>query len=400
MATLYTNPKGIAVTRHSYSAGSDFTRCRRYYKLKRIDGYREIKRKAALDFGTCLETSLRFYHTNKCEPGSTAQEFLRVWAAFKDMPDLDWGDDFDWADLNEIGQQMGRLYEAVLPTLPIEVRADRFQLEFSKELFPGTYLGGLQDLAYVDMLAQYKVDPSITDPLALKTRPVIVDIKTSGASYDETPGIHCLDPQLRRYAWLSGIHDVAFLVFVKTSLSVKKGDKVTTLSPTVSTNTYSAGTKMVVLIANAEPEGNRLQHIVTAEDYETYKTQFGSLKGKAADKALVDFAASHGAKVSADILTKQKLQWLPAYITDESLKETGEMVGEQVARIVDAGQRDYYPKEGGTRFPTATCTYCPMRGICLNNDKLRDELVVCTKKQASVVATPEINWLEELGEED
>lgn len=394
-ATLYTNPKGTKITRHSYSAGSDFTKCRRYYKLKRIDGWKEKSRKAAMDFGTCLETGLRFYHSNACQPGSMAQEFVRMWAAFKDMPNLDWGNDFDWNDLNEIGQQMGGLYEAVLPTLPIQVRADRFQLEFSKPLFPGTYLDGLTDLAYVDMLAEYKwKDGEHTETLARV--PVIVDIKTTGASYDATPGIHRLDPQLRRYAWLSGIPNVAFLVFVKTSLGVKKGDKVTLLSPI---GQYPAGTRLVVLFAEKDVPAYDL---ITPEQYTAYQEKSKDLKGKAADLVRMAAGADSIQAPKAEV-TKQKLQWLPAYIDEESMKETGEMVGEQIARIVDAGQRNYYPKEGGTRFPTATCTYCPFRGNCLGDKALQDELVVCSK-QAPVADKPvelvtAADWLEELGGE-
>ena len=395
MAILYTNPKGINITRHSYSAGSDFSKCRRYYKLKRVDGWREKKRKAAMDFGTCLETAIRFFHANKGEPGSTAAEFLRTWAAFKDLPELDFGDDFTWEDLNQIGQEMGRLYEAVLPSLPF--RDPRFQLEYKKELFPGSYLAGLEDLAYVDMLAQLNNAP---DPVSglVTTRPIIIDIKTSGASYNATPGIHKLDPQLRRYAWLSGIHDVAFLTFVKTSLGVKKGDIITLLAPVVNPGfTFLPGSKLVVLSTKFNDSIPPHVHCLTPENYADYKEQSKDLKGKLADAVAGKFGIERGIAVPATDLTKQKLQYLPAYITSESMKEMGEMVGEQLARIVDAGQRNYYPQDGGTRFPTAQCTFCPMRGICLGDDKLRDELVVCP---GAVRKTDDKDWLDDLGEED
>lgn len=375
MAKLYTNPKGLAVTKHSYSAGSDFRKCRRYYFLKRVQGWQEKTRAAAFEFGKAIESALQFYHANNLKPGSMAEEFARIWAKVKEIPNIEYKDSESWDDLSIMGTDMGRLYEAVLPTLPF--KDPKFQLNYEKELYPGTYLGGIKFTAYVDMLAKQASDES-----------VIIDIKTAGQAYDETPELHALDPQLRAYSWVSGIRKMAFLVFVKTSPTIKRGDTVTLLDAGMPP--HKAGDRFKILIAEEENE-QHTRLVLTLTDYNEYKKLSAGLKGRAADKIVTDFA-DKGLHVPPDMVTKQRLQYLPATISPERAADTGKMIGEQVAQIVQAEKDGSYPEDGSTRFPNAICTWCCMRGICTGNDALRDELIFRE--------TETDNWLDELTDGD
>jgi len=96
-----------------------------------------------------------------------------------------------------MGQKMMAEYEEKLPSLPIN--NPKFQLNFKKEVFPGTDLAGIYYTAYIDMLCSN----------------LLVDIKTGATGLDETPGLLQLDQQLREYAWVTGEPNVSFLWFTK-----------------------------------------------------------------------------------------------------------------------------------------------------------------------------------------
>ena len=62
-------------------------------------------------------------------------------------------------------------------------------------------------IAYVDAIGE------------IDGRPYLIDWKTTTSRYvDEPEGLWALDPQLICYSWMSGIHDVAMVVFVRKKL--------------------------------------------------------------------------------------------------------------------------------------------------------------------------------------
>jgi hypothetical protein len=70
-----------------------------------------------------------------------------------------------------------------------------------------TLSGNNDFVAYIDALG------------ALDGREYLVDWKTTTARYPEEPeGLLTLDPQLICYSWISGISDVALVVFVRKKL--------------------------------------------------------------------------------------------------------------------------------------------------------------------------------------
>ncbi len=206
MAHLYVNQDGFPVTTHSYSGGQEFSYCRRKYRLSRVDGWKErsmvLEQKASLKFGDAVEAAIQFYHNNGLVAGEAVAKFRNLWER---VGLLSSGMTYtkkegSWEDLRDMGVKMMAEYEEKLPGLPFDP-APKFQLNFKKEVFPGTDLAGIFYTAYIDMLHS--------------AAPLVVDIKTGAMAMDETPGLLQLDQQLREYAWVTGVPNVAFLWFVK-----------------------------------------------------------------------------------------------------------------------------------------------------------------------------------------
>src|SRR6185312_13083245 len=188
---LYEKKNGDKVTRNSYSGGQDFLNCKRYYKLKRKDGYREKADMARMRFGSCVEDALRFYYENG--KAGMADAFLRKWEIFKEVPLVYGAREGDWDGLRRMGVEFSNYFEALEPSLGIS--DPRFQVNYLKELWPGS---GIEQTAYADILCN------------LNGERQILDMKVSA---EAMPEMVCLDPQLRQYAWISGILSVGFLWF-------------------------------------------------------------------------------------------------------------------------------------------------------------------------------------------
>ena len=70
-----------------------------------------------------------------------------------------------------------------------------------------TLAGGNEFVSYIDAIG------------SLDGQRCLIDWKTTTSRYSEEPdGLLSLDPQLICYSWMSGISDVAFVVFVRKSL--------------------------------------------------------------------------------------------------------------------------------------------------------------------------------------
>jgi hypothetical protein len=367
MAYLYKNPKGQEVTRHSYSAGSDFD-CPRFYQLKRIVGWREKQERAALRFGNAIETALQLFHT---KDAIMANEFARIWGKLQDEK-LDYGES-SFEEMGEQGWQLSLLYPVIAPKLPIT--NPKFQLNYEKELYPGTYLSGIKFTAYVDILSEW----NYTDRL-------IIDVKTT-AGYPPSAPVR-MDPQLRAYSWVSGYPNVAFLYFVRCGLEIKKGNKVTLL---VNAPPFEAGDEALVFSVENPENGKTMVSLLNQETYDTYAAAASGLKGKALDVIKANYA-SKIITLPADAVTKQRLVFIPGAISAQEREETGEAIGKQVAEIVAAREKNVWAQRPGVRFPHDVCTNCPMLGICTENEKLRDEKLVASENLQKEALSVEEEW--------
>lgn len=412
MSFLYTSASGRQVQHGSHSALSAFRFCRRKFKLNRIDGWRQKGKKASLEFGKCIEEAIAFYHANGLKPDDCAQEFKRLWLKWSEQELIYTDQEESWANLYVVGSEMTKLYEVRLPNLPI--RNPKFQLQYQKNLWPGTELADLSFMGYVDMLSTLE-----------DGRRLVIDIKTAKSGLDLTPGMVAMDPQLREYAWLSGIQDVAFLWFVKCAPgSFKHGDEISLFE---NSGKWKAGDKAVVVKYVApktetapEPETEEAPKKTTKEvnpaligaqygveprlligsfeDVEKYDTDVEKIAGKGSGAAkealLLDLIAEGKFRwVARHAVTKTKLQWVQGTIPVSVLPEVGQRIGHDMLQIKQATETSTWPQDGGVRFPNQVCTWCDQRGHCLGDRRLVEEMLVQIKTQ------DEPDWLSELEEE-
>lgn len=398
MAHLYINSKGVPVSANSYSSGALFTTCAYKYYLLKIKGYRRKDNSAATRFGRAVEDAIQFYHANSLLLGSGIDEFKRLWLASKEVEGLRYTNrEGDWASMYRAGAEMLRLYEILLPTLPIVNPV--FQANARKEVFPGTELAGLEDQGFLDMVSKapwvHPMLPRVEIPKGAAHRPLVIDIKTSGVALDEDhPELLTLDPQLRRYAWLSGLLDLGFLWFVKSlPTNYERGTAVTLLE---ASGGWATGEKAVIAEYNDEDE---TAHLARPDDYDALKFELSEIKGKGSTErkaALIATRKENGILITLPdhAFTRQRLQFQAVHLTPEDLIEAGNTVARELVDIHAAGQTGIYLKKPGVRFPANHCTFCECRGICLKNDRLRDDLLI----QIQPAATDNDDWLAEMEE--
>ncbi|MGD1210400.1 MAG: PD-(D/E)XK nuclease family protein [Candidatus Acidiferrales bacterium] len=144
-------------------------------------------------FGRCFEKALGAYFEQQ---DSTAALF-KEWAAFRDAP-------FEYRK----GESWDRLLHQGVHLLEKFVREDRvcvpcptenLQLKITRTLERGS-----EFVSYIDAIGE------------LDGKRRLIDWKTTTSRYSEEPeGLLSLDPQLTCYSWVSGIPDVALVVFVR-----------------------------------------------------------------------------------------------------------------------------------------------------------------------------------------
>lgn len=378
MAFLYISPKGIAWRKHSYSAGNLFDQCPMKYYFQKVLGWKEINKKARFEFGKALETAIQHYHENNGQ--GAIERFQQEWQQHADNTKLQYTKvEKDWATLLKTGVEMIRLYMIRQPSLPIPMGGlVSFQREYAKEIFPGDpNYGEIEDMGKLDIVAYVEPNHPMLPKLDWKPeygvyRPLIVDIKTAGNDFPEEYGIAAFDSQLRRYSFLSGIRDVALLVFVKKGHSLKKGYSVTLLEDA---GALKAGQEAVI----AQVDENEL--ILVANDFmieEMEKAQGKKADGKtdqtkAAKERRDVWLGTYGARVSTTAITKQRLQFNAGYVTVESAEDAGYIAGSQIVRIVNAWNSKRYPNEFGVRYPHDDRSDPYFRAFVLKDENFRNE---------------------------
>jgi hypothetical protein len=221
----------------------------------------------------------------------------------------------------------------------------------------------------------------------------VVDIKTAKLGLNLDENMLSLDPQLRRYAWVTGIRDVAFLWLIKARTdSFKKGDTVTLLEKGLE---WGPGSQMLIVKYDADTE---VAYVSDEETVRKMDEELGAISGKGSTEAKTKVfstyvSAEKIAVMRREQITKTKIQFIPAQIPEEDIPEIGDAVGHEVVSIMDADKNNRWIKDGGVRFPNNQCVWCSYRGICTNNAALRDELLV----QIGPAAKDD-DWLSDLEE--
>jgi hypothetical protein len=178
---------------YSYTQISQYLRCPRSYRYRYLDGWREKENRASMVFGRSFENALAALF-RKEDPGAA---MFTEWGAYRNAAlEYKKGDTWD-----RLAHQGIHLLERFAQDDRIRVHDPQndLQLKIVHQL-----PGGSDFLAYVDAIAE------------LDGLRCIIDWKTTTARYPDNPaGLLALDPQLICYSWLTGISEVAFVVFVR-----------------------------------------------------------------------------------------------------------------------------------------------------------------------------------------
>ncbi len=178
---------------YSYTQISQYLRCPRSYRHRYLDGWREKESRAALLFGRCFEKALAAYFLRQ----DCSAVLFKEWGAYREAQ-LEYTNNDDWERMARQGVQ---LLERLAQEDRIRVRQPQrnLQIKLLRRLPNGNDF-----VAYMD--ARGYLDG---------TR-CLIEWKTTSSRYPEEPeGLLALDPQLVCYSWVSGISEVALVVFVR-----------------------------------------------------------------------------------------------------------------------------------------------------------------------------------------
>ena len=181
---------------YSYTQISQYLRCPRSYRYRYLDGWQEKDTRASMVFGRCFEAALGAYFHREDPTGVLFKE----WSAFRDTPlEYKKGDCWD------------RLLHQAIHLLQKFAQDDRVRIRRPKENLQVKLTRSLPSggdfVSYIDAIGE------------LDGTKCIIDWKTTTCRYPDQPqGLLALDPQLICYSWISGISDVALVVFVRKQL--------------------------------------------------------------------------------------------------------------------------------------------------------------------------------------
>ena len=192
---------------YSYTQISKYLRCPRSYRYHYLDGWREKEDRASLHFGRCFEKALAAYFLRQ----DSAAALFKEWGTLRDTPlEYTKGDCWD-----RLVHQGVHLLERLAQDDRIEILQPHQNLQV-KLVRP--LANGNEFVSYLDAIGQ------------LDGTQCVIDWKTTTSRYPEEPeGLLALDPQLICYSWMSGISDVAVVVFVR-----KKVPEIQYLKTTIS----------------------------------------------------------------------------------------------------------------------------------------------------------------------
>jgi hypothetical protein len=177
----------------SYSQISHFLRCPRSYRYRFLDGWQEKEARAGMIFGRCFEKALAAFFLGQ-DPGASLFE---EWSAHRNAG-LAFKNGENWDRLYHQGMHLLELF-ARDSRIRIADPEQNLQIKIERDLPRGD-----QFVGYLDAIGELDGARSV------------IDWKTTSSRYVEGPaGILSLDPQLLCYSWLTGISEVAFVVFVR-----------------------------------------------------------------------------------------------------------------------------------------------------------------------------------------
>ncbi len=181
---------------YSYTQISHYLTCPRRYRHRYLDGWQEKDTRAAMLFGRAFEQALAAYF----QRGDPAAVLFREWTPCKEQ-DLRYTNGDTWDRMLRQGIQ---LLDRFCQDDRVRICQPRrnLQIKFSRPVS-----GNNNFVAYVDAIGR------------LDSTRSLLEWKTTSSRYpDEPEGLLSLDPQLVCYSWITGIAEVAQVVFVRKRL--------------------------------------------------------------------------------------------------------------------------------------------------------------------------------------
>lgn len=181
---------------YSYTQISQYLTCPRRYRHRYLDGWQEKDTRAAMLFGRAFERALAAFFLSQ----DSAAVLFHEWVAHKDQH-LHYSKGGSWDRMLQQGVQ---LLDRFCQDDRIRILHPRrnLQIKFTRPVSENNDF-----VAYVDAIGK------------LDGRRCLIEWKTASARYPEEPeGLLALDPQLVCYSWMTGISEVAQVVFVRKRL--------------------------------------------------------------------------------------------------------------------------------------------------------------------------------------
>src|ERR1035438_5546020 len=181
---------------YSYTQISQYLTCPRRYRYRYLDGWKEQDTRAAMLFGRAFERALGALFRRE-DPGAV---LFDEWSACQSQG-LHYSNRDSWDRMLQRGIM---LLTRFCQDDRVKVGQPRrnLQVKFTRPV------GEKNDfVAYIDAIGKFD-----------GTR-CLLEWKTSSSRYPEEPeGLLALDPQLVCYSWITGIAEVAQVIFVRKSL--------------------------------------------------------------------------------------------------------------------------------------------------------------------------------------
>jgi hypothetical protein len=180
---------------YSYTQLSQYLACPRKYRHRYLDGWKEKDTRAAMQFGRAFEMALGAIFRSE-DPGAV---FFREWSACR-AQDLRFSNHDTWDRMLDQGiKLLTRFCQDARVRVPRP--RQNLQVKFTRPI------GRNEFVAYVDAIG------------TLNGKRCLLEWKTSSTRYGEEPaGVLSLDPQLVCYSWITGISEVAEVVFVRKKM--------------------------------------------------------------------------------------------------------------------------------------------------------------------------------------
>jgi PD-(D/E)XK nuclease superfamily protein len=181
---------------YSYTQISQYLACPRRYRHRYLDGWKEKDTRAAMLFGRAFERALGAYFRRE-DPGAI---LFAEWSAWQDQG-LHYSNGDSWDRMLRQGIMM---LDRFCQDDRIQIPQPRtnLQIKFTRPVAEKNDF-----VAYIDAIGR------------LDGTRCLLEWKTSSSRYpEETEGLLSLDPQLVCYSWMTGIAEVAQVVFVRKRL--------------------------------------------------------------------------------------------------------------------------------------------------------------------------------------